>query len=442
MVSIIFLTCVLTIMLAICMLSFKRYLLTPQFGLLVCFILALIGCMIYAKRWNLEFSAITLLVVLAGFASIVFVSLFFQHKYRLNGNLAEAVRRNDGSEISVKKVRVIIWTVIQVVNLYLVIQFLRTQTGTLSLQVAINSYRNSIYLTGDAVALPFFTRVIRSMCIYSSYLFLYLLFYNAVNKIKSKLNKYYIINIVCAAVTSLLIGGSRGSLLQYLIAGLAIYFTLYTFKYYRAFSFKQVFYALVIAGVFLLLFGQMSEWLGRGEVEELGDTLFTYLSGGMANLDTYLRHSEFYKTDRNYTFVELVNFYYRLTGQGHLQYRGLLSDVYMSRRGFGTGNIYTMFASYYHDGEMAAVVLYCALMAFIGQWLLKMTINSFRGGRINIPMVIYGYLFFDYIQCNFSNRFYYQFFTVNMLKFVVFLIAFKFFLTTDLIKIDYKGQRI
>ena len=77
------------------------------------------------------------------FASIVFVSLFFQHKYRLNGNLAEAVRRNDGSEISVKKVRVIIWTVIQVVNLYLVIQFLRTQTGTLSLQVAINSYRRA-----------------------------------------------------------------------------------------------------------------------------------------------------------------------------------------------------------------------------------------------------------------------------------------------------------
>ena len=216
------------------------------------------------------------------------------------------------------------------------------------------------------------------MCIYSGYMFLYLLIYNIVFKIKTSLNKYYMINIICATVTSLLIGGSRGNLLQYLVAGLTIYFALFTFKNNRAFSVKQVIGVLLVMGVFLLLFGQMSEWLGRGEVDNLSDTIFTYLSGGMVNLDSYLERAVLYSSDKNFTFTELINTYYRITGQNQLQYRGLLANIYMTKNGFSTGNIYTMFASYYHDGKILGVFFFSFLMALIGQWLLKLTIVKYE----------------------------------------------------------------
>lgn len=416
---------------SICMFSFKHFLFTPQLGVLLCFLLASVGCLVNVKKWGLNFSNLTIFVVSVGLISIVFISLLFQKFYSLNTLLYNITLNNSKVYIDIKKSRVILWTFIQFFNLLLVVQFLLSQPGASTLQTAINMYRNSIYLTGDAVALPFLTRITRSMCIYSGYLFLYLLSYNIVNKIESKLNTFYIINIVCATLTSLIIGGSRGSLLQYLVSGITIYFTLYSFKSYRAFSKRQVFGVIFILMLFIILFGQMSTWLGRGEVEILSDTIFTYLSGGLANLDTYLQNNLYYQTNKNYTFVELINSFFRLSGQNHLQYRGILADTYMSRRGFGTGNVYTMFASYYHDGKILGVIAYSCIMSFIGQWLLKLTFVKYKLGKIDIPMIIYGYLFFDFVQCNFSNRFYSQFFTDNMIKFVIFLVLFKYALTAD-----------
>ena len=434
MFSIILITTILTAMIGVSMSASKHYLLTPQFGLLLCFILALIGCLANVERWDLDFSGITTEVVLLGFTTIVIISLIFQKLFKINKALYITHQKVDGSEINIYKGRLIIWTMVQIINLILVARFLISNTGALTLQMAINSYRNTIYLTGDVEALPFITRIVRSMCVYSGFMFIYILFYNIVNKVKSNLNIYYIINISCAAISSLLIGGSRGSLLQYLIAGITIYFSLYTFKYYKSFSIKQVLRIIIVLGLFVILFGQMSIWLGRGEVENLGDTIFTYLSGGMANLDTYLKQSMFYQTDKNYTFSELINFYYRLTGQSHMQYRGFLANTYMVQNGFRTGNIYTMFASFYHDGKMIAVIVFCALMSFIGQWILSLSIKRHENGKINIPLIIYGYLFFDFAQCNFSNRFYLQFFADNMIKFAFFLFIFRIFLTTKKIR--------
>lgn len=438
MFSICFLITLLSVLLFFCIYSFSRLILTPQFGILFSFLLSLFGCLIKAEEWGIDFSNLTLIVVTLGIFTIVFVSIIFQNIFEFNRHVTYIFNKNKVKEIDIKKERLIIWSLIQVFNLILVIDFLMEQTGALTLQNAINTYRNSIYLAGNAVPLPFFTRITRSMCIYSGYLFLYLLFYNIVNHIKSKLNKYYVLNIFCAIFTSLIIGGSRGSLLQYVVAGITIFFILYTFKYNRAFSAKQVFGVLGVAIVFLLLFGQMSKWLGRGEVENLGETIFTYLSGGMVNLDSYLQKSTFYQTGKNYTFTELINFYYRFTNQSYLQYRGLLADTYMYRNGVLIGNVYTMFSSYYHDASIVGVILYSGFMAFIGQILLKLVLQNYEPGIINIPMVIYGYIFFNYIQSNFSNRFYSQFFTDNMLKFIFFLIIFKFFLTTNKFRLRSK----
>lgn len=429
-------------MLAISMTMSKHYLLTPEFGLLVGFILAFTGCLANGEKWDLQFSWITFEVVILGFAAIVIVSQISKSLFKVNKALFIKSQKTDVSGIYIHSGIVIIWTLASIINLILVARFLIINTDSISIQMAINSYRESIYLTKDAEALPFFTRIFRSMCIYSGYMFLYLLFYNVVNKIKCKNNIYYIINVVCAAFSSLIIGGSRGSLLQYIVSGVTIYFTLYSVKKYVLFSYKQVLYVIVVLGIFVLLFGQISTWLGRGEVENLRDTIFTYLSGGVANLDTYLSKSKFFQTERNYTFTELINTYYRLTEQPYKQYRGILADTYMTHNGVVTGNVYTMFASFYHDGGIIGVIFYCALMALIGQWILSLSIKHHKNGSINIALIVYGYLYFDIVQCNFSNRFYSQLFCDNMLKFIIFLIMFKFILTTKKFRFRIRRERV
>lgn len=441
MICIISITMGLILMLIISMTMSKHFLLTPEFGLLSGFILAFVVCSANIKKWDLQFSSQTFIVVIFGFVTIVIVSLMSKSLFKINKTLFAKFQRPDNKEIHVNRGILIIWTIVSIINLILVARFLMITTGSTSLQFGINAYRTQIYNTKNAEVMPFFIRIFRSMSIYSGYIFLYLVLYNILNKIKNRNNIFYIINIVCAVVSSLIVGGSRGSLLQYIVSGITIYCTLYSIKRYSAFTFKQVFCVLIILGIFMLIFGQLSTWLGRGEVENLRDTISIYLSGGIINLDTYLSKSDIFRSEKNYTFIELINSYFRLTGQPYRQYRGILADTYMIRNGVNMGNVYTMFASYYHDGGMAGVFVYSAIMALIGQWILFLSIKYHKNGSINIALIIYGYLYFDLVQCNFSNRFYSQLFCDTMIKFILFSIVFKAILTTKRIRLRIRSER-
>ena len=64
-----------------CYILSHRVLLTPQFGLIACFIPQAIYALFYVKAWDLDFSFETICVLFGGTAFFAFISILLQAIY-------------------------------------------------------------------------------------------------------------------------------------------------------------------------------------------------------------------------------------------------------------------------------------------------------------------------------------------------------------------------
>lgn len=386
----------------------------------------------------MSLNVVTIAVLCIGLGIVMIVSLLFQNVFRFRHRLyciSFNINNVGYNYINVNKKHIIIWMVIQFIMLGLVMKFLMEQTKALTLSSAINMYRRRLLITNDAGIMPLYIRLPRSICIYSGYIFIYLLAHSIIYKYNKEMRIFYLINMILPCVNTVIVGGSRGGIVQYLIAFITMWFVLYTFKENKMISTKYIIYAVVIITVLVISFGTVHSFLGRGVVEDVGDYLYMYLSGCIYNLDYYLDHFPMQCDSNNYTLINLYNFLFRLTGNSDYNYKSYLSDIYLKANGQSTGNVYTMFASYYHDGKITGVIIYSALMAFIGQLMIYLSMKTYKNSEINICLVLYGYIYFDFTQSFFANRFYAQFFTDTFFKMILFLLILRYFFTKNAMRI-------
>ncbi|MDE5697671.1 MAG: hypothetical protein K2I96_09720, partial [Lachnospiraceae bacterium] len=282
MQSIVFVLLIVLIFLFISVTAFKNFLLTPQFGILFGFLASLIGCVMVADEWKISLNVVTIAVLCIGLGIVIVVSLLFQNIFRLRYRLyciSSNISNIGNNFIRVNKRHIMIWVIIQFIILGLVMMFLMQQTNALTLSSAINVYRRRLLITNNAEIMPLYIRLPRSICIYSGYIFIYLLAHSMIYGYNRGMWVVYFINVILPCVNTVIVGGSRGGIVQYLTAFIAIWFVLYTFKENKMISMKQVIYAVGIIMALVLSFGTVHSFLGRGVVEDVGDYLYMYLSG-------------------------------------------------------------------------------------------------------------------------------------------------------------------
>lgn len=429
MIKLLFLIIYILMLTLYCRSTFDKFLLTPQFGVCIGFLISTVGLLFRYQRWDADISIQSITIIIIGLTVMVGTSVIMQKMLGIKNKLKRIeMPINDvkESDLLLEKWKVVFWTFIQIVSLIFVIRFLISNGGTKSLQSSINTYRRQIYITGDAVSLPIITRIVRSICIASGYMFEYLLAHRLVYGDNKRLTVLYLINILLPMISLTIVGGSRGGIMQCLISEIVIWFILYTYKTGKSVSIKNSMVVLLLAILFLNIFAQLSDVLGRGVVKKEDDTVMVYLSSSILNFDTYL-HRFPTNDNKNYTLSTLINLMYEITGNKDLEYTDPIGSVYQSRKGCYLGNVYTTFQPFYHDGKMLGVILYSALVGIIGQILLYYSTIKYKVNKVSISIILYSYMYFSFFHLFYSNKVFPQLLTDTFFKMAIFLVLIKTF---------------
>lgn len=405
---------------------------TPEIGVYFGFILSVTGFLINSDKWGTGLSSQAFMVFIVGFASIFIASAVSESLFNIKkeiGNVESA-----GETINVNTYRISIWLLFQIIIATLVSLFLRSEFSVQSLVDSIGEFRDANLLNKEGLKLPFFIRISRSMCIYSGYLFIYLFVRHYSTNTKTT-NSLLSSNILVSMFLSCIVGGSRGEIFRYIIAGVAIaLFNALIQK--RTIKIRKMAIIFIIGSIIsVVLFLTLFPLLGRGEISEKDNAILTYLSGSIANFDYYVNRANYFQEDRNGTFISFERmksqiWKKQIKNEDRLG-RQILYDTYNSFNGHDTGNVYTMFASYYHDIRIFGVIIFSMLFVFLGEYLLYLAIKHEKANTVNVFIIMYGYLFFDYTQSFFSNRFYPDLFSDNYLKFIIFLFLFSRLITRN-----------
>ena len=416
--------------------TYKNILFSPQFGLFGGFILSIGFCFFWANRWEVELSEETIKVLCVGFITFLFVSLSTHNigrrikiKKKKNVSFKEEIQTGKIElDTCLTNSKLIGFAVFQFLVIILLIYSLR-RIGMRSISEAIFYLRRVSLAEGLASLVPGYLRRIRRLCVASGYIWTYVLIYQSLNNV-NRYSIWLVINIFFSIINDALFGARTG-MVSFAIASVVQFYFLYEAKgnWNEKIKVKSQIRVIVLAVALIWSFQAIGDLMGRLGTVDFSEYIAKYLSAKIKNLDTFVRQ-ERYGTDiyTNQTFSFLLNY---LSGKFGLP--DLTRNVYLPYNfvnGYNLGNVYTTFYPFYYDNGIAGVVIYTALMAFIGEIsFLKATFkNKKKYNEINIGIIIYSYMFFTFAFCFFSNKFYEMIFNEVFLESLVYWIAVKWFL--------------
>lgn len=231
-------------------------------------------------------------------------------------------------------------------------------------------------------------------------------------------------------------GGSRGSAIILIFSLLCNYLI----EYYKKYNWKKEFKAstiLKIMGIFLVLliaFKEISLLMGQTQVADLSLTRYTliYIGAQLKNLDMAITSRNIIGTSEVFgqeTFRAFVNFFSNLVGSG--KYSSY--DLYLPFNRYNDislGNVYTTFYAYLRDFGYFGVIFCPMLMGFLSEFMYyKVKAFSKRNDGVSIWHILWSYSFFCLAFSFFSNKFYENIFTLNIINYIFasFIVLIYFF---------------
>ena len=409
----------------------KNVLITPQSLFLLGFIMQVIYAFSYVNEYEIYISQKTFAVFILG-ASIFSLTSFLVSKVRIR------IYRNriERSKLAIncENWKLILFILIQLAAVYVSIRHLRTiASGSLTEQ--IYAYRaasfgyNSKYSNIDT-SLPLIVRTLRRLSYASGFVWGYLLVNSVVNREKEN-RVLLIINMVLSMVCDMLLGGRKGSF-QIVFATAFMYYIMRgnSTKWKKQIKLKTIILTVFAGMIILFSFSLTAQALGRQINRSNAEYIATYLAAPIKNLDLYVTNGNSLNKDLNYmTLPGLAGFM-----RDYLHIPDLNTEFrypYNRINGQTLGNAYTIYYAFLFDHDIAGVIVYTILMAFLSQ-KMHMKVLSPNKNDINISLVFYSFIVFGVFLSFFDNTFYINLVSVKFVEYFVFWLCLKVFFSNKI----------
>lgn len=220
-------------------------------------------------------------------------------------------------------------------------------------------------------------------------------------------------------------GGSRGSSLI-LIISLIFNSILESYKNnkLRKIKISSIIKVVLIIIVLLYLFKESAVILGQTQVADFSFSryILLYVGAQLKNLDMALTYQNIINSSNVFgqeTFRSFVKFFSNLIGSGlYGDYKLFLPFNYYN--GISLGNVYTTFYPFLRDFGYFGVIICSMFMGVISEYLyyLAKKFNSWNDG-VSIWNILLSWSSFCLLFSFFSNKFYENIFSLDILNYIV-----------------------
>lgn len=343
----------------------------PSFITLIMFILSTISYIYNFENWNVELNGMTVVIMISGLFTVVFVEALVRDNYlkRYNNKENHGFLRVESEEPWVKD-RIMKWLIFISSILMMLIYVREVRTIGHSLNLA-----NMISSIGAVKNSEYHTSALATICLRIGYamanLYAFIFCHNVILSHESFIKNVYLLISAVAGVVSSFFSGSR-SLMFGTIFSFIFYYIIFNRvkKGWKEVKIgKYLKYIIPVMVLFLAIF-----YVSRSIVKnrEYNTSAIDYITYYLGNSQQLLNLSTFYDNVFNieskypglYTFQFLYN---ELSGFGLVSLPTRVSSPFLNLdTGVLTrGNVYTLFGEPYHDFGLIGMLVYVALFYFI-----------------------------------------------------------------------------
>lgn len=433
-------------LLAFCLKTCYKEILSPQTLAVVSFIPSLLLLVPYIKVWEADFTMETIVLLVFSPALFCVVTSFY---YLLQKKKIKVHSKKEYKEINkidnISFGNLLVMTFVEVLSILLSFKYMVSFVGSFSgLGQLFNSYRyKSTYI--ESAELPTIISLFRLVGVYSGFIWAYLICIYLIEKKKTK-NLYIVgINYALSIIVSLS-SGARGTVVMLFISTIVIYVFLLSQKRKNKKTvnkkinkqFKRNLYkAFIILVIIGLFFDKFANLLGRDTSEFSGIYyLAIYLSAPLKNLDIFIRggcNGYMEGFIDNHTLSIFTSYFMQKYFNIHTE-----SYIYPFNyiNGHNLGNVATAYAAYIYDGGMAAVILFISIMAILSSVCFKYALKDYNKYtiRIDISVIIYSIMAFGILFNFFANEFYNTVINIEFFRAIIVIYLIRFFLEKFRIK--------
>lgn len=425
-----------------CYVLSRKVLLTPQFGLITCFIPQAIYALFYVKVWNLDFSFETMFVLFGGTAYFAFISMLLQNlfiRYRKKHPYAYIVGTEiEKKEIYIEKWKLVTLLIVQIIVLFLFIGYLNhLGRNTLVENIVYYNNINKFAEVEDkaVIAIPRYINWSYMFCTTSSFLCVYILIHSLILKYKQH-RLLLCLNILVSIILYAMKGG-RFPIIALLISivAMAYFISGRLNRWERSMKPKTILKCIIFFALIVFSFQAVGGILGRASSRSFTDYLSIYLSAQLKNLDIFIRKGAFGCDISNWqTLISLVNFIGRFINP---QWVHTYDQPFLSVNGKALGNVYTIFYWYLYDGGYIAVIIFLSILAITSQYFFQRAAYKRQKDSVNMNVIIYSYLFYAIVLSFFCERYFMALFSIGFVQMTVSLWMLKVFF----LKVRVKGLK-
>lgn len=348
----------------------KKDLFSPSVLLQLGYLLAVIMCFMYSKKWGIVLRLDTLALILFGIIIFLVVELFvrtFLKKTRPKNSI------RNFKIIHVerwKMMLILLFDFITVILLYR--EILGSFSGTSWNDLMFNFKQNLSF--GD-FEINFFITIFMKFNYAFSYIFIYIFVRNfCINKMKNK-NFFNLLPILFGLFQALLTG-SRMPIICFVVFAVICYSIVKSISTYKtkSFSFKNLMILLIIFVVGMYLFYYTKEFVGRKSDLSIFEYLAMYIGGSIGNLNDYMSRAYVHHFSVFYEiFPGLINSLHQFGIVSLGAEKGLEFTVI---NGLAIGNVYTGLRRFYNIFGYFGVFFFQGVLAFIfSKWYMSLKNN-------------------------------------------------------------------
>lgn len=409
--------------------TLKREYLSPSFLVALSFAFASIGCIMFKKEWELNFSNKMILLICLGIIccyigemSIYFLTRKSKNTIKLYINI---------KPIIIENYKLIIFIFLQLITLVLYYHEVKSIAGSNeSFSIMMSKYKDAIYMNTSLEGnVNILVKQFAKISYIGTMIFIFVFLNNTISKSKIKNNiKYLIPSIIF--IGQAVISSSRSLILQIAVAGIVYYYILYQMEsnWTKKLDYKAIQKIILFALMILLSFWGIKEIVGRlTHNKSFIEYITYYFSGGMAFFQKYIENpfGNFENVIGAETFPGILGFLSKFISDlnivGNLEFR---------YSGSIHGNTYTAFRSYYHDFGILGVILLEGIFAIVySVWINKIkviTINRKKNYQRSI--IIFGCFAYPLVYEPIAAQLYRTVLSVNGLTYLVIIYGLYWFL--------------
>lgn len=395
------------------------------------FALASFFALLNEKKWG-NIDLITYSIVFGGLLEFFIVTCIVRFIFNIKAKNTYNNIFQDKNVVS--KYKLVLLLVVQLFNLLLIVYYLRKATG-LSNIIAASHYINQSNngWIQNQVQLPTIVGILSAFNNACGLFSEYLMAKNIINKSHSNIIFLFLI-VLLGLITTMLVSGARGGVVYNIIA--------FTFYFYFMYKVKIKWnknngkWLLIIFGgliIMVILLPWSASLVGRPVTDDTNpiDYISIYIGAEIKNLSLFIQNSLYPVKEAIWgqqTFVGIVGPLSRLLRLNIPQYS--LDLPFKSINGYSLGNVYTTFYPWLYDFGYSGVFILTMIMGTISE-AIYLCAKTQGNNRHLIGMLIYGYISSFLFLSFFSNKFYEEVFSKNMLYIVISLFLIKLFLKRD-----------